>query len=473
MKDDVGENGKIIYVGKAKKLRNRVSSYFVDKSDRDIKTAKLVEHIRDFDYIEAPTEHDALVLESNLIKQHQPKYNIDLKDSKGFNYVKVTAGDFPRLIYTHNTNDKSAKYIGPYVHPFTIKQAVSDANKIFMLPSCRRRFPESFKKEKACLNHRIKRCIGVCQGEITSKEYKKIVRSAIRYIKGGSKASVERLTREMETASENLDFEKAAQLRDQITAIKRVEIAQQTAQKLNLQEPKHTQPYRNAILIELAKLLGLPKPPEYIECYDISNIGEDVKVGTMVVYKNGKPLKKAYRKFNIKYVAGLDDYACMREVIERRFTGEVSQQMPPPDLILLDGGAGHVTTVKSVLTQLELDVNVFGLVKDSKHKTRAVATFGGEIEIQSNRGVFTFLTKLQEEVHRFSVEFARVKHKKSSFALSLTEVSGIGQAKATALLKHFKTKAGLKSATAEELSEVAKINKDKAEELKKFIEVNF
>jgi len=571
MKDS---KARILYIGKAKQLKNRVSSYFVDTPDHTLKTTKLVERIREFDYIVTLTELDSLVLEASLIKQHRPKYNINLKDAKGFNYVKISSGDYPRLTYTHNNSDKTCGYIGPYAHGFTIKQSVIDANRIFRLPSCNRKFPDDFAKNRPCLNHRIDRCIGVCLGEITADEYKQRVKSAIDYIKKGSKESVRRLTTEMDLAAENLDFEKAARLRDEIAAIKRTDSVQNVQSKKTtnyhiaaiacnsgvsaitvvkysggrlidkesfyigdeynraqmlkdflleyysnqrtsggklpseiyleteiedkdlLEEylkTKFTVPKRgeglaqitlarsnaeeylalkigrkskeSASLEELAKLLGLPKPPKYIECYDISNIGENVKVGGLVVYRNGKPLKSAYRKFTIKDVDGLDDYACMREVIRRRYAHPHTT-----DLILLDGGVGHVSTVKSVLDEMKLEIPLFGLVKDSKHKTRAVSSLGKELELQSYKSVFSFLSQLQEEVHRFSITFAREKHKKSSFALLLTNVSGIGTAKATALLKQFKTKGEMKSATIDELREVAKINQAKAEELKKFIE---
>ena len=542
MKDS---KGRVIYVGKAKSLKSRVSSYFRDDVD-SVKTAKLVENICDFDYIVTLKELDALVLESSLIKQHRPKYNVLLKDARGFNYVKISAGDFPRLTYTHDATDKSCDYIGPYANGFTIRQAVIDANRIFMLPSCKT-FPV-----KPCLNLHMSRCIGACRGEITAKDYKQRVKSAIDYIKKGSKESVRRLTAEMNTAADSLDFERAAKLRDQIAAIKRTESVQQVQSKkltdydiiasaeaaiaiikyrngrlvdkesfylgdlfdlrgflleyysdsapkeiyleseiedgellaeflkTKLSVPKRGEGLAQMMLAKnnaaeflaqrvgrkskesaalegLAKLLGLDKPPEYIECYDISNIGESVKVGGMVVYKGGKPFKSGYRKFTIKDVAGLDDYACMREVVSR----SLANRETLPDLILLDGGKGHV----SAMQELNLEIPLFGLVKDSKHKTRAIASTGGEIEVQSNKGVFTLLTKIQEEVHRFSVTFARARHKKSSFELTLTTVPGIGQAKATALLKHFKTQAALKSATAEELREVAKINQETAENL--------
>ncbi|MCL2634823.1 MAG: excinuclease ABC subunit UvrC [Oscillospiraceae bacterium] len=576
MKD---KHGKIIYIGKAKQLKNRVSSYFNNSDTHSHKTEKLVENICDFDYIVTHKELDALVLESSLIKQHRPKYNVLLKDARGFNYVKITAGGFPRLIYTHNAEDKSAQYIGPYANGFTIRQSVVDANRIFMLPSCAKKFPDEFNKGRPCLNYQIKRCMGVCLGGISEEDYRLRVKAAIDYIKSGSKKSVDSLTAEMEEAAQQLDFEKAARLRDHINAILRTDSVQSVQSKKTtdydivaiatntglaaatiikyrsgrltdkesfylgsesdeiLEEflieyysdnvpreiyldreiedkeligeylkTKITVPKRGegltqvmltknnaseylalkigrtakeiTALEELAKLLGLSKIPEYIECYDISNIGENVKAGGMVVYRNGKPYKKGYRKFTIKEVIGLDDYACMREVISRRFTrylsvGDDAREdygfYKLPDLILLDGGTGHVNAVSGVLNELGIDVPLFGLVKDSKHKTRAIAAKGEEIQVQANKSVFTMLTKIQEEVHRFSVTFTREKHKKEAFALTLTQVEGIGQAKAAALLKKFKTKTALKAASLDELQETAKINQEKAQELQEFI----
>lgn len=587
------KQGKIIYIGKAKQLKNRVSSYFVDNPKRDRKTKKLVEHIRDFDYIVTPKEIDAFVLETSLIKQHRPKYNILLKDAKGFHYVKITNEAYPRIRYVLSANDDNAEYIGPYVGGFFVKQSVEDANRIFTLPSCSRKFPADFGKNRPCLNYRIKRCMGVCTGNISEEEYKSIIESAVNYIKNGSKAGVAALTAEMESAAENLEFEKAAKLRDRIAAMKKVDTVQSVisskltdydviaascgegktavtvvkysggrlidkesfflgdefdlskmlgdflleyydagvipneiyleaelddrelyeeflkeksanADKAKPKKVKITVPKRgeglaqimlaknnaaeflslkigrkskeSAVLEELSELLGLDETPEYIECYDISNIGETTKVGGMVVYRNGKSLKSAYRKFIIKDVGGVDDYACMQEVLRRRLLRYIAKDegfSTLPQLILLDGGIGHVSAVKAVLDELNLSVNLFGLVKDSRHKTRAVVASGEEIQIKANRNVFTFLTKIQDEVHRFSVTFAREKHKKSSLSLSLTSFNGIGEKKSAALLSKFKSNKELKAATAEQLAETAKISAEKAEELKVYIDANF
>ncbi|MCH5324330.1 MAG: excinuclease ABC subunit UvrC [Eubacterium sp.] len=585
MKD---KTGKIIYVGKAKALKNRVTTYFHSLESHNTKTLKLVDNIYDFDFIVTTSELDALVLECSLIKQYNPKYNILLKDDKGYNYIKITREDFPRISYALNCKDENADYLGPYTGGYTAKQAVEEANRIFMLPSCHKNFPRDFKKERPCLNYHIKRCMGVCRGKISKDEYTAIIQSAMDYMRNGSKVSVEQMTEEMNRAAENLEFEKAARLRDRIRSIEKMKDGQgiisdkeydfdviglaQNAElasiavikyrggritdkenfyigdeyeagqmrsdfcvgyyseradeipkqiyidtemddsellceyfsalcghKVTISVPKRGEGLSRVMLAksnaseylalkvgrtvkeinaleDLAKLLGLKKIPTIIESYDISNIGEDARVGGMVVYRNGRPYKAGYRKFAIKYVQGQNDYACMQEVLERRLRryldGDESFK-PLPDLILLDGGKGHVSAVQQVLGELQLDIPLFGLVKDDKHRTRAIAAEGGEIEIKSNKKLFSLLTGIQDEVHRFSITFQRQKHKQKTYELELTKIRGIGEAKALALIKQFKTKQGLKEAGVEELASAAKISAEKAQEVYEYIQENF
>lgn len=584
MKD---KTDKIIYVGKAKALKNRVTSYFRSDGSHNAKTIKLVSNIHDFDFIICPSELDALVLECSLIKLHQPKYNILLKDDKGYNYIKISHGAYPRITYALNTADKNADYLGPFTSGFTVKQAVEEANTIFMLPTCRKSFPMDFGKERPCLNMHIKKCMGVCRGKISSEEYKKIVDEALQYLKDGSRKSAEQLRAEMEEAAENLEFEKAAKLRDRIQAIARLHNSQKIfdyktddydivalAQNISLASvavvkyrggrlidkenffigdeydpaamrrdfllgyypdrediPKEIyidEPFEDMEIVtqllrdkanhavkfvvpqrgeglaqvvlaksnaseylalkvgrtakeinsleDLKNLLGLEKIPLCIESYDISNFGETGRVGGMIVYRNGRPFKAGYRRFGIKEVVGIDDYACMQEVLRRRLQhyldGDESFS-PLPDLILLDGGKGHVAAVRQVLDELDVDVPLFGLVKDSKHRTRAIAKDGGEISVSANRALFKLLTNIQDEVHRYSISFQRVRHKQKTYGLELTEVKGIGEAKARALLKEFRTKQGLKEATTEQLRITAKISAEKAQELYNFIQERF
>lgn len=584
MKD---KNGNIIYIGKAKLLKNRVTSYFHAVEAHNAKTYKLVSNIYDFDFIVTETELDALVLEASLIKLHSPKYNILLKDDKGFNYIRISGGDYPRISHSFRKDDPNSSYIGPFTSGYTVKQTIEECNRIFKLPTCKKVFPRDFFKERPCLNCHIGRCMGVCQGKVSKEEYTAIISQALNYLKNGSKESVEMLTKEMEAAAENLEFERAAQLRDRIAAIKRAAKAQSiesgrsiscdvfavsqnmkltsvavvkyrsgklidkenyfigdeyneqlmrgefllqyyssgreipgeiyldgdtednalleeyfrktAGHKVSINVPKRgeglvltTLAKSNAdeylslrvgrtsreitALQDLAKLLGLQKTPTLIESYDISNLGEQTRVAGMITYKNGRPYKAGYRRFNIKDVVGIDDYGCMQEVIRRRFgrylDGDESFS-ELPDLILLDGGAGHVNAVREVLDEMGINVSLFGLVKDDKHRTRAISDGGGEIQINANKSLFKLLTEIQDEVHRYSIDYQRKKHKQTQYELELTKIKGIGEKKALALLKKYKTKQGIREATVEELMETAKINRETAENLHLYIQEIF
>ena len=584
MKD---KSGKIIYIGKAKLLKNRVTSYFHAVEAHNAKTYRLVSVIYDFDFIVCDTELDALVLEASLIKLHSPKYNILLKDDKGFSYFRITGGDYPRIKHSFKNDDPASTYIGPYMSAYTVKQAVEEADRIFMLPTCNKEFPRDFGKERPCLNFHIKRCMGVCRGCISKEEYAETIKQAVDYIRNGSKESVEQLTREMNEAAEALEFEKAAKLRDRIAAIERSANVQSirsgrgiscdvfalshntgltaaavvkyrsgqlidkenyfigdeyestfmrteflmryyengreipklilidgdtednalleeyfrgiAGHKVELTVPKRgenlvltTLAKSNAdeylalrvgrtsreitALQDLQKLLGLKKIPVLIESYDISNMGEQTRVAGMITYKNGRPYKAGYRRFNIKEVVGIDDYACMQEVLRRRFTRMQDGDegfSEKPDLILLDGGQGHVSAVREVFDEMGIDVPLFGLVKDDKHRTRAIAADGGEIQVNANRNLFRLLTEIQDEVHRYSINYQRKKHKMTQYELDLTKVPGIGEKKALALLKEYKTKQGIKAATVEQLMETAKINRETAEALYIFVQDAF
>lgn len=584
MKD---KNGNIIYIGKAKLLKNRVTSYFHAVEAHNAKTYKLVSNIYDFDFIVTETELDALVLEASLIKLHSPKYNILLKDDKGFNYIRISGGDYPRISHSFRKDDPNSSYIGPFTSGYTVKQTIEECNRIFKLPTCKKVFPRDFFKERPCLNCHIGRCMGVCQGKVSKEEYAAIISQALNYLKNGSKESVEMLTKEMEAAAENLEFERAAQLRDRIAAIKRAAKAQSiesgrsiscdvfavsqnmkltsvavvkyrsgklidkenyfigdeyneqlmrgefllqyysngreipgeiyldgdtednalleeyfrktAGHKVSINVPKRgeglvltTLAKSNAdeylslrvgrtsreitALQDLAKLLGLPKTPTLIESYDISNLGEQTRVAGMITYKNGRPYKAGYRRFNIKDVVGIDDYGCMQEVIRRRFGRYIDGDesfSELPDLILLDGGAGHVNAVREVLDEMGINVSLFGLVKDDKHRTRAISDGGGEIQINANKSLFKLLTEIQDEVHRYSIGYQRKKHKQTQYELELTKIKGIGEKKALALLKKYKTKQGIREATVEALMETAKINRETAENLHLYIQEIF
>lgn len=579
------QKGKIIYIGKAKKLINRVSQYFRTGAHHPIKVAQMVEHVYDFDYIVTDSEFEALVLECSFIKQHTPKYNILLKDDKGYHYIYVEAGDYPRISAQHSKAVGEGEYIGPYTSSYAVKGAVEETNRCFRLPTCKRKFPRDFRKERPCLNYYIGQCMGVCRGRISKEEYHEIMEQALSFLTGSKTSLLKSLNEQMAEAAERLDFERAAVLRDRIASIKRtwenqkvildgemdvdfiasvvdedticfvvlqfragkltdksdyqfelfddkktmteqfvkqyyaegapvpqrvcldesiedmeliqrfldekrgkkvqimvpqigenaklIEMAKSNAAQLLSQYTNKT--YKEiAVLDELANLLGLSKPPRYIEAYDISNLGDSSIVAGMVVFKDGRPFKKAYKRFSLKDVVTQDDYSAMREVLSRRFKHYAEQDGDEgfstlPDLLLIDGALGHVHAVLPVLEHYGLNIPVFGMAKDSKHKTRAIAATGGEISISASRRVFTLISTIQEEVHRFAIGYQRVKHGKKAFSSSLCQVPGISEKRASALLKQFKTIKAMREADVEMLRGVQGMNLPAAQRLYDFL----
>lgn len=576
MKD---KNNNIIYIGKAKNLHRRVNSYFRENPEHTPKVAAMVSNVHDYDFIVTDSEYEALLLECILIKQHQPKYNILLKDDKGYHYIRISDDEYPRIT-TENNTLKSGSYSNPYTSGFVAKETVSEVNRVFRLPTCNRRFPQDFGKSRPCLNYHIKNCMGVCTGKISRDEYSAIIKQAENFIKTGSPEAVKRMETEMNQAAENLDFEKAAVLRDRIASIKksaekqkiidnRIENADiiataefydevyisvlmyrnnrlydkfvtesantadedilstfmmqyyykrediprliiadhvpddygliekmlesQSGRKVTFNVPKkgiqaellklaksNSAEYaalrsnrtgKEVIALEqLGKILGLEKPPEYIEAYDISNLSDESIVAGMVVFENGRPLKKAYKRFTVKQIQYQNDYESMYEVLTRRLMHIINQEGDEyfrrvPDLILLDGGKGHVNTITELIQDLGLDIKVFGMVKDSRHRTRAIASGGREIQINNLQAAFMFVTRIQDEVHRYSVSYMHSRHKKKTYLSELTSVKGIGEKKSEKLLIKYKTKDNLKKATPEELAETVGINAVTAREL--------
>ncbi len=573
-----GKDGSIIYIGKAKALKNRVSQYFGSQNNHPEKVRRMVDNVDDFEYIITDSEFEALILECSLIKQHTPKYNILLKDDKGYSYIRVGGGDWGKLSYVLQKADDGATYIGPYKSSFYVKSAVEEANKIFMLPTCSRRFPQDFRKGRPCLNYHIRQCMAPCTGRVKLSDYRESLSQALDFLKGGSSNSVKKLTEQMEAAAENLEFERAARIRDKIAAVKRMGdkqkvvlskvldedviasfendgktcfqvfrfeggrlfdresfifdsgdaesdteefiigyytmrpdipknialhsgfegiedvgrwLSEKRGSKVTLSVPQRGEQAQLAamcrsnaaealaqqkgatarefnVLEELRQTLGLEKLPEYIECYDISNLAGTENVAGMVVYKNGKPLKSAYKKFKIKGFDGQDDYASMAETLTRRFEEYYAAEKSDegfgrlPDLILLDGGKGQVAAVRGVFEKMDIDVPLFGLVKDDKHRTRAVTGEGGEIAISSKRGLFSFLSKMQDEVHRFAIGYHHARRKNAAFRSSLTSIEGVGEVRAKALLKYFRTIDNISKADLKELESAPKMTRDSA-----------
>lgn len=562
-------DGKIIYIGKAKALKNRVSQYFGSQNRHPVKVRKMVENVDRFDYIVTGSEFEALVLECSLIKQHSPKYNILLKDDKGYSYIRISEGEYRKISAVFNKKDDGSEYIGPYLSSYSVRQSVDAANKIFKLPQCNKVFPRDFGKSRPCLNYYISQCCGLCTGKIKKSDYDEAVDGAIAFLKGDSRDIIADLRVKMEKAAEELDFEQAAKLRDRINSIERIKEKQKVVYKsveeqdvfatadidgsvclavlrfsngrlfdsehFFFDDPGDKESMRSdfitsyysmrdnipkrvtldgevadrelleqwlsekkgkkvtvfvpargeqleivnmcrknaeeklaikkgrtgreiAVLDELKDLLGLKKTPEYIESYDISHTAGQDSVAGMIVFKGGKPYRKAYKRFSIKSFDGNDDYRAMNEVLTRRFSEyEKSKDSTEgfgklPDLILLDGGVGQVHAVEPVLREFGLKIPLFGMVKDNRHRTRAISGDGGEIAINSKRQVFTLVSEIQNEVHRFSVAYHHQKHAKRGLSLSLTEIEGVGEKRASALLKYFKTMTAIKNAEVDELS---------------------
>ena len=580
--------GEIIYVGKAKKLKNRVTSYFRGVEHHLPKVYRMVEQVQDFDYIVTDSEFEALVLECSLIKLHSPKYNILLKDDKGYHYVCVTKEPYPRIKLAMQKADDGNEYIGPFVSSMVVKQTVEEANRVFLLPTCRRKFPEDFGKERPCLNFHIHQCMGVCRGKITPEAYREVLDEALQFIRSGGVQSVEVLTERMQQAAEALDFERAARYRDRISAIRRITEQQKVIEfphesldvlgwvqgedkiycsllvlregRLRdkkdfsfdcMAEPEEivtefllsyymqaeaapaevfldrelpdralleqllrehrgkkiqfTVPQRGesrklcqmaqnnaaqelardinrtgreiAALTELGRLLGLSHPPDYIEAFDISNIGGSTIVGGMTVFRRGRPEKRLYKKFTIRDMAAPDDYAAMEQMLTRRLThykeaaenGKKDGFETLPDLWLIDGGAGQVAAAKKAAAQFGVELPTFGMVKDDRHRTRAIRAENEEIAIRSSQSVFRLITAIQDETHRYAISFSRKKHRKTGFASVLTGVPGIGEQRAAKLLKHFKSMAAVKAADEEALAAAPGMTRPAAEALYRYL----
>ncbi len=561
------KNDKVIYVGKSRALKNRVSQYFHESAHHDEKTRRMVSNVYRFDYILTDTEIEALSLENSLIKQYTPKYNIKLKDSKSYPYIKITLNDpYPKITVTRRRLADGAKYFGPYSSISALYSILGTVQKSFGIASCNRTFPRDIGKERPCLNHHLGICSAPCTGEISSEEYRALFREVIAFLRGSFKECEQLLRERMEYASENLMFEAAAKYRDRIEALSklwqrqkvvaspdteqdvfalytdelcscisvfyirggviadsehflypaeqivteetmsaflgelynireyvpreilldftlpddeletlRAHIASKAGYKPEIRTPERgdrrklcEMVYDNAkqqallykaqnekdnkTLVKLASMLQLEVVPERIEAYDISNFGRDSITAGMIVAENAKLKKSDYRTFRIKTTDGIDDYGAMSEALSRRLSHLSDESFgAPPDLILLDGGKGHVSVIRELMDELGCDIPVYGMVKDDFHKTRALTDDENEISIAREQSVFMLVYKLQEEVHRYTItrmENAKSKTLKHS---SLEKINGIGAVKAKALLAHFGSLAAVKQADREAL----------------------
>ncbi len=572
-------SGSVIYVGKSKNLKNRVSSYFQSESKLSLKTVKLVKNINDFEIIVTHTEAEALILENELIKRHMPKYNIKLKDSKFYPYIKITNERFPRLVIAHERKNDKCKYFGPYTSSVAAKDIIKTIQKIFRLPNCEKKLMYGKSIGRPCLNYHIDQCTAPCTGKISEKEFNDVFTEIEMILKGDNSAAEKSLNQKMLLAAENLNFETAAKYRDSIKNLQKLSSHQKIKARPDIQKdifgfyesethsamsillvrdgtiidkniiniandeitddenlsdlvlryyanpdtiPKNiylsfqlsvetlealtvTLRERSGISVDvlcpkagdnkklcemavenaveavkskkkmdendisvlerLALALELEVLPERIESYDISNSGDtDIYCG-MIVAENARFKKSDYRSFSIKTTEGVDDYGAMREALTRRFLHLQSPSSSDtlaiaPDLILLDGGIGQVSVVKKIADEMNIHIPIFGMVKDKFHKTRTLTDGINEISIAKDNLLYSFIYKIQEEVHRFTFSKMDAARRKRMKKLELTSVKGVGEAKAAAIYDKFKTIENLKKATIEDLCTVKGINSE-------------
>lgn len=594
------QDDAIIYVGKAISLRNRVRSYFRESTNKSPKIEKMVTKIARFEYIVTDSELEALVLENNLIKEHNPKYNTMLKDDKTYPYIKVTVGeDFPRVLFSRQMKKDKSRYFGPFTSAFAVKDTIELINKLYKLRTCNRVLPRDIGLERPCLNYHIGQCMAPCQEYVTKEEYRAQVEQALDFLNGNFAPILNSLKQKMEEASENLEFEDAIRYRDLYNSVKQVAqkqkitdsdgedkdiialardendavvqvffvrggkligrehfimtrtedctqaqvlldfvkqfyagtpfipkelmlqheiedipvleqwLSARKGSKVYIRVPKKGAREKlvelaatNAKLVlskdrerikreegrtigavkEICELLSIPEANR-MEAFDISNISGFENVGSMVVYEKGKPKRSDYRKFKIKTVAGPDDYACMKEVLTRRFqhgmeeTKELEEKQMEkefgsftrfPDLLLMDGGKGQVNVALQVLSELGLSIPVCGMVKDDNHRTRGLYYQNREIAIDTRSEGFKLITRIQDEAHRFAIEYHRSLRSKEQVRSVLDGIPGVGPARRKALMRDFKSIDEIRQADVARLSQVPEIPEHVAEEIYSF-----
>ena len=589
------EKDAIIYVGKAISLKNRVRQYFQSSRNKGPKIEQMVTRIRRFEYIVTDSELEALVLECNLIKEHRPKYNTMLKDDKTYPYIKVTVGEeFPRILFSRTMKKDKSRYFGPYTSAGAVKDTIELMNKLFRLRVCNRNLPRDIGLERPCLNYHIKQCDAPCQGYISREAYREQVDQALEFLNGNYKPILQMLEKQMLEASEELEFERAIELRDLLNSVKQVaqkqkitasdgedkdviavstdrkeavvqvffvrdgrligrehfylqvaphdnrstiinsflkqfysgtpfipkeimlqeeiedrevleqwlstkrngkvyirvpqrgtkeklvELAEKNARMVLIQDSekiKREESRTIGALKEIGNWLGLEHLMR-VEAFDISNISGFESVGSMIVYEKGKPKQSDYRKFKIKTVKGPDDYASMEEVLRRRFTHGMAEQQEGkeaygkfsrfPDLIMMDGGKGQVNVALRVLDELGLAIPVCGMVKDDHHRTRGLYYQNEEIPIDTRSEGFHLITRIQDEAHRFAIEYHRSLRGKQQVHSVLDDIEGIGETRRKALMRKFKSLEAIRDASLEELEQTESMNRASAEKVYDF-----
>lgn len=585
------KDDEIIYIGKAVILKNRVRQYFNSYSNQNLKVQAMISQIYEFEYIVTDTELEALILECNLIKKHKPKFNIMLRDDKNYPFIKITMkDDYPRVVITRKVEKDGAKYFGPFTSSTAVRETVDIIKKLFPIKSCNKVFKNKKTKDRPCLNYHIHQCLGPCQGNVNKEEYREMIFDIVKFLDGNQQDIIEKLEKQMDIASQDMEFEQAAKLRDKIISLRHIaekqkiistdmedqdviafakdqtdsciqiffirkgkitgrkhfifeetnhltdaelmtsfvkqfyssseyipkEIVMQVdiderdiiekwlfekkTSKAYIRVPKRGEKLRlvkmvlqNAIICldnfkeriknerklakeglkGLANVLNVENHVKRIEAYDISNMGSSEMVASMVVFEDGLPSKDEYRRFKIKSIENQNDYASMQEVIYRRFTRAKKHQEQGkdknkgfaklPDLVMVDGGIGHVNLAYEVLKELEFEsIPVMGMVKDKKHKTRALVGKGFEFELSQNFMLLRFITSIQDEAHRFALEYSKRLRRKRYSGSVLDNIEGIGQKRKKALIRHFGSIKKIKSASISQLSEVKGINRELA-----------
>ena len=593
------ERDEIIYVGKAISLRNRVRQYFQSSRNKGAKIEQMVTHIARFEYIVTDSELEALVLESNLIKEHRPKYNTMLKDDKSYPFIKVTVQEaYPRVLFARRMKKDKNRYFGPYTSAGAVKDVIELVRKLYQVRSCNRNLPRDCGKDRPCLYYHMKQCMGPCRGNVGQDIYKENIKKVIRFLNGDFQETIDQLTGKMMAASEEMRFEDAAEYRDLIQSIRKIgerqkitaygeedrdiiavamdeslDLREQDAvvqvffmrsgrmigrdhfylrvargdtrsqvlssfmkqfyagtpfipreimlqseiedkeiieewlssrrkQKVHILVPKKGTKeklielaWENASMVldkdrerikreegrtigavhEVEEWLGL-NGINRMEAFDISNISGFESVGSMVVYEKGRPKRSDYRKFRIKSVQGPNDYASMEEVLTRRFTHETSNEYDSfsimPDLLLMDGGRGQVNIALGVLDKLGLQIPVCGMVKDEHHRTRGLYYNNIEIPIETNCEGFRLITRIQDEAHRFAIEYHRSLRSKEQVHSVLDDIPGIGERRRKALMRRFRSVEAIRDASLEELAETESMNTGSAKQVYAFFHPN-
>ena len=457
--------GTIIYVGKAKNLKRRVSQYFRPKDQLDRKTQALVEHIADMDFTVVETEEDALLLENNLIKQLQPHYNILLKDDKTYPWICVSGERFPRVFLTRRYKKDGSRYYGPYASVQHANRLIDLIGNLYKIRICRHALTDeviSGGKLRPCLNYHLGKCAGPCCGEQSEADYNAAIESVHKLLSGRVRALVEDCRAKMAEAAADLRFEEAAVWKERLALLEAHHLRQQTTGHgiLDIETykllkdkplPRRVTNSRKA-LEQLRKDLGMSKNPEHIECFDNSNIQGTNPVAACVVFKGGIPSKKDYRHFNIKTVVGANDYASMKEVVNRRYSRLLSEGEPLPDLIVIDGGRGQMRFALEALDELGIRDEVFLIGLAERLEEILVPGDPHPLFLDKNSASLRIIMHIRDEAHRFGITHHRKRRSKAQIESQLREIPGVGPASEEKLLKHFKSVARLRKASEEDVA---------------------